>query len=239
MKLLQVPGMARRSPDRVPVRGSGPAAAGGRQGDRARNRRRGQERRRRRRARAGRGRSPQGLRRRPAGQVVSAVKGVSLELHRGRVVALVGESGSGKSTIAKLLAGQEKRTGGSILLDGQEIEPSTRGHFRAYKSEVQMVFQDPFASLNPLRTVRYHLQRALTVHASRTGREPSVAEVDRLLEPGQAQPGREVPRRLPARAVRWSASARLDRTRAGRRAARAARRRAGLDARRLDPAGDP
>jgi oligopeptide/dipeptide ABC transporter ATP-binding protein len=115
------------------------------------------------------------------GQVVSAVKGVSLELHRGRVVALVGESGSGKSTIAKLLAGQEKRSGGSILLDGQEIEPSARGHFRAYKSEVQMVFQDPFASLNPLRTVRYHLQRALTVHAPRTGREPSVAEIDRLL----------------------------------------------------------
>jgi len=115
------------------------------------------------------------------GHVVSAVKGVSLDLHRGRVVALVGESGSGKSTIAKLLSGQEKRTGGSILLDGQEIEPSARSHFRAYKSEVQMVFQDPFASLNPLRTVRYHLQRALTVHAPRTGREPTVPEIDRLL----------------------------------------------------------
>jgi oligopeptide/dipeptide ABC transporter ATP-binding protein len=115
------------------------------------------------------------------GQVVSAVKGVSLELHRGRVVALVGESGSGKSTIAKLLAGQEKRTGGSIVLDGEAIEPSRRGNFRAYKSEVQMVFQDPFASLNPLHTVRYHLQRALAVHSSRTGREASVAEVERLL----------------------------------------------------------
>jgi oligopeptide/dipeptide ABC transporter ATP-binding protein len=115
------------------------------------------------------------------GHVVSAVKGVSLQLHRGRVVALVGESGSGKSTIAKLLSGQEKRTGGSILLDGKEIEPSTRGHFRAYKSEVQMVFQDPFASLNPLHTVHYHLKRALALHTSRTGREPSIAEVDRLL----------------------------------------------------------
>jgi oligopeptide/dipeptide ABC transporter ATP-binding protein len=86
-------------------------------------------------------------------EVVSAVKGVSLELHRGRVVALVGASGSGKSTIAKLLAGQEKRTGGSIVLDGKEIEPSRRGNFRVYKSEVQMVFQDPFASLNPLKKV--------------------------------------------------------------------------------------
>jgi peptide/nickel transport system ATP-binding protein len=115
------------------------------------------------------------------GHVVSAVKGVSLQLHRGRVVALVGESGSGKSTIAKLLSGQEKRTGGTILLDGKEIEPSTRGNFRAYKSEVQMVFQDPFASLNPLHTVRYHLERALAVHSPRTGREPSAAEIERLL----------------------------------------------------------
>ncbi len=121
------------------------------------------------------------------GAVVSAVKGVSLELHRGRVVALVGASGSGKSTIAKLLSGQEKLTGGSIRLDGREIDPSTRGAFRTYKSEVQMVFQDPFASLNPLHTVRYHLQRALAIHASRTGRTPSAAEIDRLL--GQVKLG--------------------------------------------------
>ena len=113
--------------------------------------------------------------------VVSAVKGVSLELRRGRVVALVGESGSGKSTIAKLLAGQEKLTAGSILLDGKQIDPAARSTFREYKSEVQMVFQDPFASLNPLHTVRYHLQRALAVHSIRTGRESSVAEVERLL----------------------------------------------------------
>ena len=115
------------------------------------------------------------------GRIVSAVKGVTVELRRGRVVALVGESGSGKSTIAKLLAGQEKVTGGTVLLDGKEIKPSARAGFRAYKSEVQMVFQDPFASLNPLHTVRYHLQRALAVHSSRTGREPSAEEIDRLL----------------------------------------------------------
>jgi oligopeptide/dipeptide ABC transporter ATP-binding protein len=121
-------------------------------------------------------------------EVVNAVKGVSLELRRGRVLALVGESGSGKSTIAKLLAGQERRTGGSILLDGQELDPSARREFRRYKSEVQMVFQDPFASLNPLHRVRYHLQRALAVHSVRTGREPTVAEVDRLLDQVRLNP---------------------------------------------------
>jgi oligopeptide/dipeptide ABC transporter ATP-binding protein len=123
--------------------------------------------------------------------VVSAVKNVSFGLRQGAVVALVGESGSGKSTIAKLLAGQERRTGGQILLDGTEIEPAARGSFRAYKSEVQMVFQDPFASLNPLHTVRYHLERALSVHQDRTGRQPSLAEVERLLEQVRLTPARK------------------------------------------------
>ena len=125
------------------------------------------------------------------GAVISAVQEVSFGLRRGEVVALVGESGSGKSTIAKLLAGQEQRSGGEIRLDGNVIDPSAHRRFRAYKSEVQMVFQDPFASLNPLHTVRYHLTRALRVHAARTGRTPSVAEVDRLLEQVRLTPARK------------------------------------------------
>jgi oligopeptide/dipeptide ABC transporter ATP-binding protein len=123
--------------------------------------------------------------------VISAVQDVSFGLSRGSVVALVGESGSGKSTIAKLLAGQERRTAGEIRLDGATIEPSARRRFRAYKSEVQMVFQDPFASLNPLHTVRYHLERALSVHSVRTGRLPSTGEVDRLLEQVALTPARK------------------------------------------------
>ena len=114
--------------------------------------------------------------------IVPAVNHVSLELRQGRVLALVGESGSGKTTVARLLAGQERRSGGQILLDGKPTEPAARRGFRAYKSEVQMVFQDPFASLNPLHTVRYHLERALRLHAARSGREPNQAELDRLLE---------------------------------------------------------
>jgi oligopeptide/dipeptide ABC transporter ATP-binding protein len=114
--------------------------------------------------------------------VVHAVDDVSLELRRGEVVALVGESGSGKSTVAKLLSGHERRTGGRILLDGVELDPSARRGFRAYKSQVQMVFQDPFASLNPLHKVRYHLLRALSVHGPSTGRAATDAEVDALLE---------------------------------------------------------
>ena len=122
---------------------------------------------------------------------ISAVQEVSFGLHRGSVTALVGESGSGKSTIAKLLAGQERRSGGEIRLDGTVIDPSARRSFRAYKSEVQMVFQDPFASLNPLHTVRYHLERALRVHSARTGRAASGAEVDHLLEQVSLTPARK------------------------------------------------
>jgi peptide/nickel transport system ATP-binding protein len=113
-----------------------------------------------------------------AGRVTLAAVGeVSLDLHRRTVVALVGESGSGKSTVARLLAGQERPSRGRILLDGNEIEPRRRGTFRTYKRHVQMVFQDPFASLNPAHTVRYHLERPLRLHRRIDG-----AELDRELE---------------------------------------------------------
>jgi peptide/nickel transport system ATP-binding protein len=112
---------------------------------------------------------------------VDAVRGVSLALRRGTITALVGESGSGKTTVARLLSGQERRSGGQILLDGAPIDPSARRGFRAYKGAVQMVFQDPFASLNPLHTVRYHLERALRLHGERTGLEAGQDDLDRLL----------------------------------------------------------
>jgi peptide/nickel transport system ATP-binding protein len=98
------------------------------------------------------------------GQTLHAVRDVSFNLYRGAVVALVGESGSGKSTAARLLAGQERLTSGTIRLDGKQVEVSSRGDFRRYKSEVQLVFQDPFSSLNPVHTVRYHLERPVKLH---------------------------------------------------------------------------
>jgi len=98
------------------------------------------------------------------GQILHAVRDVSFNLYRGAVVALVGESGSGKSTAARLLAGQERLTSGRIQLDGKPVKVASRGDFRRYKSEVQLVFQDPFSSLNPVHTVRYHLERPVKLH---------------------------------------------------------------------------
>jgi peptide/nickel transport system ATP-binding protein len=98
------------------------------------------------------------------GQVLHAARDVSISLYRGAVVALVGESGSGKSTVARLLAGQERPTAGTIRLDDKPVQLSGRRAFRRYKSQVQLVFQDPFASLNPAHTVRYHIERPLHLH---------------------------------------------------------------------------
>ncbi len=109
---------------------------------------------------------------------VHAVDDVALALRRGRVTALVGESGSGKSTVARLLAQLYPRTGGDVRLSGTVTTVRGGRRFRAYSGRVQMIFQDPFASLNPVHTVRYHLTRALRIHG-RVGR--SKAEVDAAL----------------------------------------------------------
>jgi len=98
------------------------------------------------------------------GAVLHAVRNVSFGLYQGAVVALVGESGSGKSTVAKLLAGQERPTSGRITLDGDPIEVRSGRTFRQYKSRVQYVFQDPFSSLNPVHTVGYTLTRPVKLH---------------------------------------------------------------------------
>ena len=116
------------------------------------------------------------------GHVVHAVRDVSFSLYRGAVVALVGESGSGKSTAAKLLAGQEHPTSGTIRLDGEPVDLRNRRAFRRYKSEVQLVFQDPFASLNPVHTVRHHLDRPVRLHQHTHSKAEVTAEVCDLLE---------------------------------------------------------
>ena len=97
-------------------------------------------------------------------RVVHAVEQVSLSLADDAIIAVVGESGSGKSTLARMLARLIVPTAGQILLDGRPVPASSRGR-RAYTSDVQMVLQDPFSSLNPVHDVRYHLARPLIVHS--------------------------------------------------------------------------
>lgn len=84
---------------------------------------------------------------------VKAVDGVSLELSRGRTLALVGESGCGKTTVGKSILQLLKPTGGSVRLDGTELACLSRSELRPLRRRMQMIFQDPFASLNPRMSV--------------------------------------------------------------------------------------
>jgi peptide/nickel transport system ATP-binding protein len=109
------------------------------------------------------------------GVPVHAVDRVSVRLDKGKVTAVVGESGAGKTTVARLLARIIKPDKGEVLLDGR---PAPAGRPRSYAAQVQMVFQDPFASLNPVHRVRHHLVRPLQIHHMANGNvDAAVAEL--------------------------------------------------------------
>ena len=119
--------------------------------------------------------------------VVHAVDDVSLSVHAGGITAIVGESGSGKSTLAKLLARLIKPTSGSLTLGGRAVPARSRAG-RRYARQVQLVLQDPFASLNPIHDVRYHLVRPLKLHgtAGHSGVSAEEAEASRGSRAGGA-----------------------------------------------------
>ena len=123
---------------------------------------------------------------------VHAARAVSFALHPGRTLALVGESGSGKTTAARLIMREYRPDGGRLLFRGQPVEGS--GDLRAYRSAVQMVFQDPFSSLNPVHTVRHHLERPLRLHQPGLGRAERAAAAAEVLARVQLDPGLILPK---------------------------------------------
>ena len=102
---------------------------------------------------------------------VTAVDDVSFTLEPGEALALVGASGSGKSTIAKLITAVEKPTSGTVTFGQLRVDTLRRGAFRDLHRDVQMVFQDPYAALNPLHTVEYALTRPVINFTGLHGRE--------------------------------------------------------------------
>ena len=102
---------------------------------------------------------------------VHAVDNVSIQLDARKVTAVVGESGAGKTTVARLLAKIVRPDKGTVLLDGR---PAPEGRPRSYARQVQMVFQDPFASLNPVHRIRHHLERPLKIHHLANGNADAV-----------------------------------------------------------------
>lgn len=104
-----------------------------------------------------------GLTRRTRGQLI-AVDGVDLTIERGTTTGLVGESGSGKSTLARLVLRLVEPSSGDVTLDGRELTALGRRELRAARGDVQMVFQDPYSSLDPTATVFGSIDEALRTH---------------------------------------------------------------------------
>jgi peptide/nickel transport system ATP-binding protein len=113
------------------------------------------------------------------GGVVKAVDGVSFELHRGEVLGIVGESGSGKTTLGRAVLGLVQPTGGEMLYRGEDLSKLSERQLRPYRKNLQMVFQDPSAALNPSMDIETAVGHPLVIHkaaASKAERRKKVSE---------------------------------------------------------------
>jgi len=108
---------------------------------------------------------------------VKAVDGVSFTLGTGQTLGLVGESGCGKSTLGRAILQLQKPTGGQVILEGEDLTAAGPSRLLEMRREMQIIFQDPFASLSPRRTVAQTIREPLDVH-----RLGTPAERDRRVE---------------------------------------------------------
>jgi oligopeptide transport system ATP-binding protein len=124
-------------------------------------------------------RSPAAWLRREPARAVTAVDGVSLSIPRGHVLGIVGESGCGKTTLARCVVRLVEPDGGTVRLDGRELLTLSRAEMRATRKRIQMVFQDPYTSLNPRLTIGSAIGEAARVHhvVDRAGERRYVEEL--------------------------------------------------------------
>ncbi len=129
-------------------------------------------------------------------QVIRAVDGINLDIYEGEILGLVGESGCGKSTLSRTILQLIKPTGGRVIFAGKELNRLSVGQMRPERRHLQMIFQDPHASLNPLMTVGENIGDPLHIHQLATG--PAVKEkVLQMLEKVGLTPAEEYYARYP------------------------------------------
>ncbi|MFD2130593.1 ABC transporter ATP-binding protein [Pseudogracilibacillus auburnensis] len=115
-------------------------------------------------------------------QTLQAVNGVSFDVEKGETFGLVGESGCGKSTIGRTIMGLYHKTAGNVIFKGDNIHSFTEKERFAFYRDMQMIFQDPYASLNPRSTVREVIAEPMEVHGIYKKKREQVERVYRLLE---------------------------------------------------------
>jgi len=126
-----------------------------------------------------------------------AVNGVNFKMYQGHCLAVVGESGCGKSTIARAVTKIHSPSDGKILFQDRDIETISKGtDLQSYRRDVQMVFQDPFGSLNPLHTIGYHLIRPLKIYHKLSG-SALEDKLEALLTQVGLSPAKEVLKKYP------------------------------------------
>ena len=113
---------------------------------------------------------------------VQAVSGVSFDVFRGETLGLVGESGCGKSTTARLMTRLLDPTSGSIHFDGRDIAGLNRKELKPLRRDMQMVFQDPYSSLNPRKTVGTIIGEPFVIHEPKMGKAARKTRVQELME---------------------------------------------------------
>ena len=131
-------------------------------------------------------------------EILRAVSEVSFEIKAGEALAIVGESGSGKSTVARALCRLYEPSEGQISLNGVDVNGvGASSSQRQYARQVQMIFQDPFGSLNPTHTIRHHLKRPIKIHNDGLTSEQVEERVIQLIERVGLSPAKQTADKFP------------------------------------------
>jgi len=132
------------------------------------------------------------------GGFVRAVDDVSFELAKGEILGFVGESGCGKSTMSRTILRLIEPTGGKVYYQDTEIFSLTKAAFKRYRPRMQLIFQDPFGSLNPRRTVADTLRQTIRIHDLARDRQEETALIQRTLEEVELRPPDQFRDKYPA-----------------------------------------